>query len=116
MLKRYILYAFAFMSVSLLFGILGYHYTENMPWIDSLLNASMILGGMGPVGDLHTIAGKLFASFYALFSCFVALGLISTLMAPVMHLALKRYHNDPKNRSAPPHEDTTPSPPGRRLG
>ena len=51
-------------------GILGYRYVEGMPWIDSLLNASMILGGMGPVGEMHRWEGKVFASFYALYSCF----------------------------------------------
>jgi len=94
---RYISVALLFMIASLLVGILGYHYTDNMPWIDSLLNASMILGGMGPVGELHTVEAKLFASFYALYSCFVALGLMGILMTPVMHRTLKRYHSDPDN-------------------
>jgi hypothetical protein len=86
------------MTVSLSAGVLGYHLTEGLPWIDSLLEASMILGGMGPVNALHTDAAKLFASAYALYSCFMVLGIISILMAPVMHSVLKKYHSDPKNR------------------
>jgi len=96
-LQRYVINALLFMLVSLLLGVFGYHYTDDMPWIDSLLNASMILGGMGPVGDLHSDAAILFASFYALYSCFVALSLISILVAPIMHRTLHRYHSDPDN-------------------
>ena len=98
MMQRYTSFALIFSAFSLLLGVMGYHYTENLPWIDALLNASMILGGMGPVTELHSWEGKLFASFYALYSCFVVLGLISILVAPVMHKALKHYHSDPNNR------------------
>ena len=60
--------ALLFLSVSLGIGMIGYHLTENLTWVDSLLNASMILGGMGPVNPLKTEGGKFFASFYALYS------------------------------------------------
>src|SRR5207247_6128923 len=56
------------LAVSLGLGVLGYHGFEGLPWLDALLNASMILGGMGPVDPLKSTGGKLFASFYALFS------------------------------------------------
>ena len=56
------------LAFSLGVGMLGYHFLENLSWIDALLNASMILGGMGPVTPLQTNAGKLFASFYAIYS------------------------------------------------
>ena len=68
---------------SLLIGILGYHNFEKLSWIDSLLNASMILGGMGPVATLQTDAGKLFASFYALFSGTIFLLVVGILAAPI---------------------------------
>ena len=58
--------ALALISGSLVIGVLGYRGFEGQDWIDALLNASMILGGMGPVGELHTVGGKLFASLYAL--------------------------------------------------
>jgi hypothetical protein len=75
-------------------GILGYHVLEGIPWIDSLLNASMILGGMGPVTELHTAAGKIFASCYALFSGIIFLVVAGTLLAPVMHRFLHQLHLD----------------------
>ena len=75
-------------------GILGYHYIVRCNWIDSLLNASMILGGMGPVGEpLKTSAGaKIFASFYALFSGLAFIGIVSVLLAPFVHRLLHRIH------------------------
>ncbi len=79
-------------GVALGIGILGYHLTEGLSWLDSLLNASMILGGMGPVNPLNTTAGKIFASFYALFSGLVFLGAAGLLFAPVFHRFLHRFH------------------------
>jgi hypothetical protein len=63
-----------------------------MDWIDALENAAMILGGMGPVGDLHTVAGKLFASFYALYSGIVFLVAVGFFLAPIVHRALHHFH------------------------
>jgi len=79
---------------SLGIGVTGYHYLESLSWIDSLLNASMILGGMGPVDPLHTNAGKLFASFYALYSGIILLASVGVLAAPVIHRLLHRFHLD----------------------
>ena len=78
--------------VSLCVGILGYHWLEDMPWIDAYLSASMILSGMGPVGEPHTLNGKLFAGLYALYSGFVALICVGVLGAPVLHRFLHRFH------------------------
>ena len=86
--------ALGLVIVSLGAGILGYHFLENLPWIDSLLNASMILGGMGPVNALTTDAGKIFASLYALFSGMVFLVVAGLLVAPVAHRILHRMHLD----------------------
>lgn len=93
--------AFVVLSGSLVIGILGYRGFEGEEWIDSLLNASMILGGMGPVGELHTVAGKLFASFYALYSGVVFLVVAGLLFAPVFHRFIHRFHleqEEPSNR------------------
>ena len=79
-------------------GILGYHYLDGQSWLDSLLNASMILGGMGPVGDLHTTSGKLFASFYALFSGVVFLVMMAIVLAPVVHRWLHKFHLDEQSK------------------
>jgi hypothetical protein len=65
---RHGLVAFVVLIFGLGIGVLGYHFFAHLNWIDSLLNASMILGGMGPVDPLPTNAAKIFASLYALFS------------------------------------------------
>ena len=78
--------------VSLAIGMLGYHFFENLSWIDSLLNASMILGGMGPVSPLQTNAGKIFASFYAIYSGVILLASVGILIAPIFHRFLHRFH------------------------
>ncbi|CAG1000718.1 hypothetical protein ANAEL_02938 [Anaerolineales bacterium] len=80
------------LAFSLSVGMLGYHYFEGLSWIDSLLNASMILGGMGPVTPLRTVAGKLFASFYALYSGVILLASVGILAAPIFHRFLHRFH------------------------
>jgi hypothetical protein len=77
---------------SLGIGVLGYRFLENLPWLDALLNASMILGGMGQVDPVRTEAGKLFASAYALFSGMVFLVVAGLLVAPVAHRILHRLH------------------------
>jgi hypothetical protein len=78
-------------------GIIGYHYFEDMGWIDSLLNASMILGGMGPVNSLYTDSGKIFASIYALFSGIIFLVTVGIIIAPAVHRFLHRLHIDEKD-------------------
>ena len=85
---------FTIIFASLLIGILGYHNFERLPWIDALLNASMILGGMGPVNPLSTPAGKIFASCYALFSGVIFLFSVGILLAPILHRLLHRFHMD----------------------
>ncbi len=77
---------------SLSIGIVGYHEFEGLPWIDAAVNAAMILGGMGQVNELHTITGKLFASFYALFSGLVFLVTVGVFFAPIVHRFLHRFH------------------------
>jgi hypothetical protein len=91
-LARHVAFALAMLGLALGIGVLGYRWTEEMPWIDALLNASMILGGMGPVGDLKTNAGKLFASGYALFSGVFFLAFAAILMAPIAHRFLHKLH------------------------
>jgi hypothetical protein len=82
--------------LSLLAGVEGYHYFEHLSWIDALLNASMILGGMGPVDPVKTVGGKLFASVYALYSGLVIIGLTGLLLAPVFHRILHAFHESRK--------------------
>lgn len=88
------LLSFAVVAGSLGLGVLGYHYLEGLPWLDALLKASMILGGEGPVDRLTTVAGKVFASGYALFSGVIFLVAVSLLIAPLAHRLLHRLHLD----------------------
>src|SRR5437016_155599 len=78
--------------VALALGILGYRYIAGMSWVDSLLNASMILGGMGPVSELRTDGAKVFASIYALFSGLFFVGLLGVLLAPFIHRIMHKLH------------------------
>jgi hypothetical protein len=84
--------ALGIVIVSLGIGIIGYHVFEGLSWIDSTVNAAMILGGMGPVNQLNTNGGKLFAAFYALFSGIVFLVAVAVLLAPLLHRFLHRFH------------------------
>ena len=93
------LIAFSVVAVALGVGILGYHGFEGMPWIDATLNASMILGGMGPVNSLYTTGGKLFASAYALFSGVVFIGVMGIILAPFAHRLLHRFHWEADNET-----------------
>ncbi|WP_395737228.1 hypothetical protein [Prosthecobacter sp.] len=86
-------------SVALGVGVLGYHYIARFSWIDSLLNASMILGGMGPMGDLPSDAAKVFASFYALFSGLVFISVMGIVLAPAAHRALHAFHLDDEDEN-----------------
>ena len=73
---------------------MGYHHYGNLPWIDSFLNASMILTGMGPVDKMETQSGKIFSAFYALFSGISFLTFVGVLFAPVYHRFLHKFHLD----------------------
>ncbi len=91
---------------SLGIGVLGYHLVANLPWIDALLNASMILTGMGPVDPMRTVAAKLFGSCYALFSGIVFITTAGVLLAPVVHRVLHKFHLEigPDRASTKPSE------------
>ncbi len=76
----------------LLVGVVGYHLSCGFGWLDSLLNASMILSGMGPTSPIETVAGKWFASLYALASGVVFITSIGLVLAPVAHRLFHRFH------------------------
>jgi len=73
-------------------GMVGYHWLGGLGWTDSFLNASMILGGMGPVDPMQNDSAKIFAGCYALFSGLVFIGIAGFLVAPVAHRVLHRFH------------------------
>ena len=91
---RHFWLAFSVLVFGLGIGVLGYHFLAGLRWIDALLNASMILGGMGPVDELHSSVAKLFASFYALFSGLAFIGVAAVLVAPFAHRLIHRFHLD----------------------
>jgi len=97
--RRFIRAALAGLGViagSLLIGVVGYHVTGPFGWLDALYNASMILGGMGPVDsrplEQQPAALKLFASFYALYSGVALLTSVGVMFAPVLHRVLHKFH------------------------
>jgi hypothetical protein len=99
-IKRLVLWfgvAFLLILVALFIGIAGYHWTAGLGWIDSLLNASMILGGMGPVDQLTNPAAKIFASLYALFSGLVFIAVMGVVFSPILHRMLHKFHLDEKD-------------------
>ena len=79
---------------SLSIGVAGYIYFYNLNWIDALLNASMILTGMGPVDSAKSAGAKIFASFYAIYSGVAFLTSVAVIFAPVLHRFLHRFHLD----------------------
>lgn len=89
---RYAFFSFLLLSVSLGIGVIGYHYTNDLNWLDSLLNASMILTGMGPVDPMKNDTAKWFASLYSIFSGVVFLSTIAVFLSPLLHRLLHRLH------------------------
>jgi hypothetical protein len=89
---KYALFSTSLVIVSLLIGLLGYSQTEGMSWIDSFLNAAMLMGGMGPVQVLHTEAGKLFAGVYALYCGMILLIAVGIALTPVVHRFYHHFH------------------------
>jgi len=82
------------LGASLVVGIAGYHWWGGLGWLDALLNASMILGGMGPMDPITRTAGKWFASVYALYSGVALLTSVGILFAPAVHRLLHAFHID----------------------
>ena len=96
-LARFAGIAILLILAALLIGIAGYHWIAGLGWVDALINASMILGGMGPVDRLTTSGAKVFASAYALFSGLVFIAVMGIVFTPVVHRMLHRFHMDEKD-------------------
>ncbi len=93
-LMRHGAMAVAIIAVSLAFGVVGFHVTEHYSWLDSYLNAAMLLGGMGQVNPITTDSGKLFAGTYALYAGLVVIVIMGLMLAPMIHRVLHKYHWD----------------------
>lgn len=81
-------------ALSLFGGMVGYRYCEKMSWIDAFANAAMILSGMGPLCELTSSSGKLFAGVYALYSGLVLILATGLILAPLVHRVLHHFHVD----------------------
>lgn len=95
---RNLLVAMEVLAGCLAIGILGYHYIADIPWIDALHNASMILSGMGPVVNISNTGGKVFSSAYAIFSGVVFITNIGVILAPAVHRLFHRLHMEEDDR------------------
>lgn len=100
----YVALAMLMIGVALGIGVVGYHSLGGLSWIDALVNASMILGGMGPVDPITSHAGKVFVSFYALFSGLLFIGAASIVLAPFVHRVMHKLHLDDDDNGAPGHQ------------
>lgn len=92
----YICYALGVVLLFLTLGTIGYHFFVGLPWLDAVLNASMILSGMGPVDPITTEGGKLFATIYALLSGVVFAVTTGIIISPILHRVLHRLHLERK--------------------
>jgi hypothetical protein len=91
-LMTYGAYAGALLLVSLLIGVAGFHWLAGQSGLDALLNAAMLLGGMGPVGAIRGTAGKLFGAAYALYAGLVFIGASAVAFAPLLHRLIHKLH------------------------
>jgi len=89
--------ALGLIALVLCLGIAGYHFIAGYNLVDALLEASMILGGMGPVKELPSDAAKIFASAYALFSGLIFIAVMGLVLSPVVHRILHKFHVDEKD-------------------
>jgi hypothetical protein len=100
-LAHHAILGFAVIIFSLGIGMIGYHTFENLGWIDAFVNAAMILSGMGPLGELHTDGGKIFAGCYAIFSGLALIAILGIIFAPVVHRFLHKFHLEDKKLDKP---------------
>lgn len=95
---KFALIALGLILGSLFIGVIGYSAFEGYSWVDSFLNSAMLMGGMGPVGELHTEAGKIFAGIYALYCGLVELVAVGIFAAPIFHRFLHHFHLESKKQ------------------
>jgi hypothetical protein len=89
---RHIAWGFLAIIPANAMGTIGYHRLGHLPWVDAFLNASMILGGMGPVDRMETSTGKVFSALYALFSGLFFIAVMSLMIAPWVHRMIHVMH------------------------
>lgn len=97
-LGKYLLFSLGLISISLLIGIAGYHFISGLSILDSFHMSSMILTGMGPVAEMTTPAGKIFSSFYALYSGVAFLSITAVFFSPIIHRILHILHVEEEDK------------------
>lgn len=105
-LWRHGLLAVALAVLSLAIGMAGYMSFAGMGVVDAFLNAAMLLGGMGPVGELQTNAAKIFAGCYAIYAGVVFIATASILVAPVAHRLLHSFHLETADKDGKPRRES----------
>jgi hypothetical protein len=98
-MRRSAMLALGLIGGALIIGMAGYHLFEHLGWVDSFANASMILSGMGPLGELKTTGGKLFAGCYAIFSGVAFLTSVAVLFAPLFHRFIHKFHLETEEKA-----------------
>ena len=98
-MAQQVMYANTLIAGSVVIGMIGYHWVAGFSWVDSFLNACMLLGGMGPVGDLTGNAAKIFAGVFALYAGLVFLVVTALVLTPVFHRVIHRFHWDAGDQS-----------------
>jgi len=99
-LAKYALISLGLVIVSLVIGMIGYNVFAGYSWIDSFLNAAMLMGGMGPAGTLQTAGGKIFAGIYALYCGFIVIVAIGIFAAPIFHRFLHHFHLETEKKQS----------------
>lgn len=94
---QHFLLAVALLGVSLVAGMMGYHFLAGLRWVDAFLNSAMLLGGMGQVGDIPTQSGKIFAGIFALYAGLVLIVASAVLLTPLLHRLMHRVHLEGKS-------------------
>lgn len=97
-LARSVVVAVVIVGLSLTMGVMGYHRLEGLSWLDSYVEAAMILSGMGPAATLHTTGGKLFAGTYALYSGLIIVISVGVMLAPILHRFLHKFHLEEESK------------------
>ena len=93
--KTTFFYAALIAVVSLAIGMAGYRWFEGQSWSEAFVNSSMLLSAMGPMGELKTVGGRIFAGVYAIYCGLVFLIIAGLLFTPVAHRLLHIFHADP---------------------
>ena len=87
-------YVLEITTASVALGMIGFHFLARQAWLDAFLNAAMLLGGMGPVGEIQSAPGKLFAGLFALYAGLFFITSFAILAAPVIHRLIHKFHAD----------------------